>query len=134
MSVVQFPRSSRPADAGQHRGDDDFGRSIHDALVYLNDPAHLQTHPLARFAMRQASGGIATVGKTLQQDLLEAIESLHPGIDAATAAQTRRCYQILRLHFVDGIDNLGVQRKLAISKSTYFRDYRCGMDAVTSIL
>ena len=53
-------------------------RQVRDALSHLNDPSHLQRHPLTRFVQVESSSRPSNLGRALRQTILDAIESLRP--------------------------------------------------------
>jgi len=111
-----------------------FGQQVHDALVHIEDPVHLQAHPLARLT---APGDIRrpeSAGRALRQRLLDAVESLRPLRDTPLSSEAWRRYQILRLRYVEGLEIAAIRERLGIGRSEYFREHRRALDAVASLL
>jgi predicted ATPase len=133
---VSSGRAQRRADENRERvftwGT--FARAAHDALVHLPDVAYLQTHPLAHLAGLTSGSRASSRGHALQKELREAIECLRSGEEPANPGKSGRAYEILTRRYVDGQDIPTIQAQLAISKSTYYREYQRGIDALISVL
>ena len=95
-----------------------------DALADLHDPVALRKHPLAR-----RSGP-----SSLQAELTAAIEALRPSPEVNTADRAWRRYQLLRLRYVEALDATEVSRRLAVSRSQYYREQEAAVSAVAGIL
>ncbi|MGH2457323.1 MAG: ATP-binding protein [Chloroflexota bacterium] len=122
------------AGTGGEVGRDDFAIQVHDALTRLYDPVYLQAHPLSQLVGEEQGIDRAQPGQVLRQCLIEAIDRLRPNVDEATNPGAWRGYHILRLRYVDGLDVEDVQRRLTVSKSTYYRASQQALQAVTSVL
>jgi len=115
-------------------GRDDFAALVHDALTHLYDTVYLQTHPLVQMVREEAGADRAQVGLVLRQSLIEAIERLRPNVDEDANPGAWRGYHLLILRYVEGLDAADVQRRLTISKSTYYRASQQALQSVTSVL
>ncbi len=111
-----------------------FGREIRAALAHLNDVAYLQTHPLVWLVGSKASANATGSGVALKQELIEAIASLRPDARTAGLSPARRRHQILEMRYVEGANASGIQAKLAISKSEYYREHQEALQAVAALL
>lgn len=112
----------------------DFDHQVRDALNHLYDHVYLQTHSLARLIAREQPAKPANAGKLLRNCLLETIESLRPSPSVAAGSDTWRRYQIMALRYVEGLESVAVQSKLAISQATYYREHAPGLAAIVSLL
>jgi len=109
-------------------------QQVRNALFHLYDIPHLQNHPLAQAISSVGDEKLVSRGRMLRQLLLEAIEQLRPGSDAASDLTDDRSYKILFYRYVDGMRPDEIMEQLAISKAQYYRDHRAGIDAIVSIL
>jgi non-specific serine/threonine protein kinase len=111
---------------------------VHDALAHLYDLPYLQTHPLTQY-LRPSPAGVGSAayqGQALRQSLLDGIAALGAA-DQEPAAQIRRNgrgHAILNLRYVEGLDVATIQAQLAISQSTYYREYQQAITALVSLL
>jgi CheY-like chemotaxis protein len=90
----------------------------------------LQRHPLARKA--QLSTGSAS--EYLRRELIAAIESLSPGADISFRAPPARLYNLLHMHYVEGMTIQEAAHELGISKRQAYRDLRYGEESVAATL
>ncbi len=98
---------------------------VGDALSRLHDPIALRAHPLAG-----GPGGPAA----LRSDLTTAIETLRPTAQVDASSRVWRPYHLLNLRYVEGLDAAEVARRLAVSRSQYYREHEAAVAAVTSVL
>jgi hypothetical protein len=121
-----------------------FARQVRDALAHLYDPAHLQTHPLAR-ALGASPGGTqqhdrggaaarARAGRLLHRRLLDAIGRLRPEGKAGEVPGAGRIHRLLELRHVEILDPPAVQAQLGIEKSQYYREHARALGAIVSLL
>ena len=106
---------------------EEFTELVRDALLHLYDLAHLQIHSLVALA------GAADC-RLLRQTLLDAIRTLHPGPGVAAASRAWRCYRILELRYVVGLEVEDVIERVALSKRQYHREHHRALQAISSLL
>jgi len=101
-----------------------FVDQVRDALVHLYDYAALQSHALA--SRLKAAEGLSAQNRMrlLRTTLLRAIERLNPGPGLALRSIQARSYNVLNLHYVEGLIVREVGRELAISERQVYRDLR----------
>lgn len=107
---------------------------VKDVLEHLYDFAYLQRHPLAQARegeAEQASGGTA---QHLRLELITAIDTLSPGPDVPFRAPHARPYNLLQLHYVEGLTVQEAANELGISVRQAYRDLRRGEESVAAIL
>ncbi|HEV8639323.1 MAG TPA: tetratricopeptide repeat protein [Chloroflexota bacterium] len=109
-----------------------FARDVHDALAYLHDPVHLQTHPLGRFVGAEPGTSPGQLGRRLRQWIIDTIEGLQPGPESGEGAW--RPHRLLRLRYVEAMEPTAVQRALGIAKSQYYVEHARAVRAVVSLL
>jgi CheY-like chemotaxis protein len=110
---------------------DRFLRQVKDALMRLYDFPGLQTHPLASSLALDSSG---QPGRRLRQLLIDAIEKLNPGSDAPFGDPRGRLYNVLLLHYVEGMIVREAADELSMSERQAHRDLRRGEESVAAIL
>ena len=130
--MLRFTPRRRPAAAGDEDAEA-FLRQVHDALSHLDDPAHLQVHPLAAGPSPPRARS-SRAGAALRAALLDAIEALRPGPGADPASHGWRGYHLLRRRYVEGATPAAVQRQLGIGQSEYYRDHRRALVALAALL
>ncbi|MBE7555531.1 MAG: response regulator [Anaerolineales bacterium] len=107
---------------------------VKDVLEHLYDFAYLQRHPLAQGRegeAEQVSGGTA---QHLRRELITAIDTLSPGPDVPFRAPHARPYNLLQLHYVEGLTVQEAANELGISVRQAYRDLRRGEESVAAIL
>ncbi|MGQ9555494.1 MAG: response regulator [Anaerolineae bacterium] len=119
--------------ASQPDGDEAFLTHIADALRHLYDPSALMRSPLGE-QLAPLSVSAEARGRFLRTALLEAIESLNPGLGVPFRSPASRSYDALRLHYVEGRTVEEVARELAVSERQAYRDIRKGEADVAAAL
>ena len=101
-----------------------FLEQIRDVLVHLYDYPYLQTHPLIE--QFEHPNQLSPQGRMrfLRSLILEAIEEMNPGPDVPFRSHRARAYNVLNLHYVEGLMVQEVARELAISERQAYRDLR----------
>ena len=139
---VMSPTTSRPRDAqwgGTSRfdagrricslveqdSDARLAKHVAAALTDLHDPVALRAHPLV------AERGGASA---LRAELVAAIEALRPGPEVNSANRAWRPYRVLTLRYIEGLDRADVERRLAVSRSQYYREHENAMVALSNVL
>jgi CheY-like chemotaxis protein len=74
------------------------------------------------------------VGIALRRSLLDAIESMRPPPGTASTSKVHQKYRILEMRYVEEIEWTEIQRRLAMSKTEYYREHGQALAAVTSAL
>lgn len=118
-------RQSSPSEA--------FVKQVKDALKYLYDFPHLQNHPLAQ-AIGSADLLGEPPGQQLRRDIISAIESQSPGPSTPFHSPQARLYNLLHLHYVEGMTIQEVAHELGLSPRQAYRDLRRGEEGVAAVL
>ena len=121
---MNVPGRSPGVAAGPSASASDEAKQVADALADLHDPMALRKHPLAR-----RSGASA-----LQAELAAAIEVLRPSPQVQPSDRAWRRYHLLTLRYVEALDPAEVARRLAVSRSQYYREQEVAVSAVAEIL
>ena len=104
--------------------DDEFVGQVRDALAHLYDYPYLQTHPLVENL--HAGGDLSPQQRMrfMRTAILEGIEAMNPGRGAPARSTANRAYDVLKLHYVEGLMVQEVARELALSERQVYRDLR----------
>lgn len=103
-------------------------------LVHLHDDAFLQTNDLVRELVLDASLSPRERANRLRTRVLRAIEDLSPGPDASLRSSGARSYNVLNLHYGEGLMVREVSRELAISQRQVYRDLRTAEERLWQIV
>lgn len=127
MVSEQFqPEKQRPPET--------FIVQVKDALEHLYDFPYLQHHALVQQGWFAAGQPGETAGQRFRHELIAAIESLNPGPGIPFHAPHARLYNLLLLHYVEGVTIQEVAHELGISRRQAHRDLRRGDESIASIL
>ena len=112
---------------------DDYLRLVKQALENLYDLPALERHPFAR---QNAPSGRSTesAGQHLRARLLAAVESLNPGPTIPFRAPRARTFQLIHLHYVEGLTINETARELGLSARQSYRDLRSAEESVAAVL
>lgn len=112
----------------------EYVEQVKQALERLYDLPFLQTFPLAQqvAAARQRSG--ETAGHQLRRELMLAIEALSPEPGTAVHTPDARLYNLLQLHYVEGLTVQDVSQRLGLSTRQTHRSLRRAEEGVAAIL
>ena len=113
---------------------DAFVTQIHDLLEHLFDYPYLQEHT---FGKRLDTGHALSPQqrmRLLRTTLLDAIDQLNPGLDEPVRSSRARSFNVLNLHYVEGLMVQEVARELAVSRRQIYRDLRRAELALATLL
>lgn len=99
-----------------------FVQQVKSALGELYDLPSLQRHPL--LALMQPPAPAEGAGQRLRRELIEAIEKLNPGPGVPFRSPNARSFQLLHLHYVEGLPIQETGRELGLSERQTYRDLR----------
>lgn len=111
-----------------------FTDQIKQALEHLYDFPFLQRHPLAQELKATADHSAESPGQRLRRELIAAIETLNPGPGVPFRAPHARLYNLLHLHYVEGLTIQEAAHELGISLRQAYRDLRRGEESVAAVL
>lgn len=112
---------------------EDFMRSVKQALENLYNLPALERHPLALDAVPARRPGISP-GQGLRSELIAGIEALNPGPNTPFRAPRGRNFQLLHLHYVEGLTVQEVAHELGLSERQAYRDLRNADESVAALL
>ncbi|WP_420642407.1 response regulator [Candidatus Leptofilum sp.] len=113
---------------------DQFVEDVKVALEHLYDFAFLQNLALAQQLASSKKRPSQTLGHHLRRELIEAIEALSPEPGAAAHAPDMRQYNLLQLHYVEGLTVQDVGQRLGLSTRQTHRSLRKAEASVATIL
>ena len=113
-----------------------FVEPVKQVLEHLYDFPYLEGHPLAAESAEPAGAGrpAETPGQRLRREAMAAIEALSPGPGVPLRAPHARVYNLLHLHYVEGMTIQETARELSISLRQAYRDLRHGEESVAAVL
>ena len=112
---------------------EEFARSVKGALESLYDLPTLQRHPLAQGHAETARPG-ESAGQHLRSEMMSAIEALNPGPTTPFRAPHARTFNLLHLHYVEGMTIQETARELGLSERQAYRDLRQADAAIAALL
>jgi predicted ATPase len=112
----------------------DVAGAVRDALAHLDDPRRLRRNPLAGLTAAELGPPRSSGPPPLQRSLVAAIEALRPGPTVAEESRAWRAYRVLALRYVEGMAIADVQRRLALSRSEYYREHQRALEALVALL
>lgn len=107
---------------------------VKEVLEHLYDLSYLQRHSLAEKGGAAAAGSAEIAAQRLRGELAAAIESLSPGPTVPFRAPQARLYNLLTLHYVEGVTVQEAAHKLGVSRRQAHRDLRRGIENVAAVL
>lgn len=107
---------------------------VRELLEHLYDFAYLQNHPLAQARFGPSRGTVEPLGTQVKKALMEAIESLNPGVGVYFREPQARPYHMLLLHYVERMTIQKAARELGVSERQAYRDLRAGEESVAARL
>lgn len=113
---------------------EDFVKQVKDALEHLYDFPALQRHPLSHQVERTGKATGEGSGQELRRMLISAIEALNPGPQVPFRSPHARVYNLLQLHYVEGLTIQEAAHELGISTRQAYRDLRHGEESIAAVL
>jgi CheY-like chemotaxis protein len=107
---------------------------VRQALEHLYDYPYLERHSLALEDKSLIDRSAETAGQRLRRELMSAIETLSPGPSVPFRSPSARLYNLLHMHYVEGITIHEAAHELFISLRQAYRDLRRGEESVAAVL
>ncbi|NLE46118.1 MAG: response regulator [Chloroflexi bacterium] len=115
---------------------DEFVEQVREALEHLYDFPYLQRAVAAlapgSLDLPGANGNLS--GQWLRRELIAAIETLDPGPAVEFLAPPARLFNLLQLHFVEGLTVQQAAVELSISRRQAHRDLHRALQSVAAVL
>ena len=118
---------------GEIYPDEGFLEMVRDALGHLYDYPYLQTHPLVDRLKPDKLLAPQERARFLRTTILKTTEEMHPGAVPFRSVHAR-AYNVLNLHYVEGLTIQEVARELAISERQCYRDLRKAEEDLATVL
>ncbi len=106
---------------------EEFRQHLRAALVHLYDPRYLRSSPLAACLGLERRDDVSLA---LQNVLIEAIDSLKPGADAAPESRASRIYYLLLYRYVQQLSQEEVADQLGLSVRHLRREQKAALHAL----
>jgi CheY-like chemotaxis protein len=110
-----------------------FVEQVKQILEHLYDFPFLQVHPMAATSSK-GIGSNETAGRQLRSKVIAAIEALNPGHEISFRAPHARLYNLLHLHYVEGMTIGEIAVELGLSTRQAYRDLKRGEKSVAMLL
>jgi CheY-like chemotaxis protein len=110
-----------------------FRHLISDALENLYDPVHLCDHPLHQELIIEPLAG-ESPGEALRRVLRDAVEGLRPPDAVPPSRHEWLQYRVLVQHYVRCLTPDETCQEMSISRSSFYRRRREGLDAIEALL
>jgi CheY-like chemotaxis protein len=111
-----------------------FVEQVKKALENLYDFAYLQQHPLGQYLDKQDGSPHIARCQHLRRHLIEAIETLSPGHGSPFRSPNSRLYNVINLHYVEGMTIQETAYELGISERQAYRYLRRAEEGVAAVL
>jgi CheY-like chemotaxis protein len=111
-----------------------FTEQVKDALEHLYDLSYLQHHPLRPEIQPGIGQPDEIAGQRLRRELAAAIEALNPGRGVPFHTPSARLYNLLVLHYMQGMTVGKCAHDLNISERQAYRGLRQGEQCVAEVL
>ena len=105
---------------------------VRELLAHLYDYGYCQKHPLAARVASKARSPRERM-RTLRRLVLESIEAMRPRPGAQPSSAGARCYQALRMHYVEGRMAKEIAYDFGLSPRQVYRYLRKAEDDLTAI-
>jgi CheY-like chemotaxis protein len=136
MSSSDITNADPAGDEFQEQGTvpESFVSQVKQALEHLYDFPFLERHALASVGEQTAGHSSETAGQQLRRELMAAIETMSPGPGIPFRSPRGRLYNLLHLHYVEGMTIQETANELYISLRQAYRDLRRGEESVAAVL
>ena len=111
-----------------------FIQQIRDLLEHLYDFPYLQRQTLVLPLAETGQQPIEVPGQRARKLLLDALEKIGEEKNLPFRSSQTRIYNLLRLHYIEGMAVHEVARELDLSQRQTYRDLRSGDEHIASIL
>lgn len=111
----------------------EFVEDVRLLLEHLYDIPFIQQHPLTTHPMVKGSETAESPSKNLRTLLISAIDALKMSVENVTTRENRY-YNLVYLHYVDGMTTREAAHQLDVSLRQAYRDLQRGTENVASLL
>jgi CheY-like chemotaxis protein len=110
-----------------------FVQQVHDLLEHLYDFVYLQKQTLVLPAPQAGRPLLEVPGQKARKLLLDALEKIGEEKGLSFRSSQARIYNLLRLHYIEGMAVQEVAQELGLSQRQTYRDLRSGDERIASI-
>ncbi len=110
----------------------EFEQQTHDCLAHLYDMTRLQQLPLAIQLLPNTPA--IQRGQAFRHLIFKLIESLAPRSTTDIRSKEARVYHIIMWRYVDGLSNIEIGERLALSERQFYREHRRALQTMTFLL
>jgi CheY-like chemotaxis protein len=110
-----------------------FIQQVHDLLEHLYDFVYLQKQTLVLPAPQAGQPLLEVPGQKARKLLLDALEKIGEEKSLSFRSSQARIYNLLRLHYIEGMAVQEVAQELGLSQRQTYRDLRSGDERIASI-
>ena len=110
----------------------EFELQAHDCLAHLYDITRLQQLPLVIQLLPDTPA--IQRGQAFRRLIFKLIESLAPPATAGIRSKEARVYHIIMWRYVDGLSNVEIGERLALSERQFYREHRRALQTMTFLL
>ncbi len=111
-----------------------FIQQVRDLLEHLYDFPHLQRQMLMLPLPQTGSPLLGIPGQQARKLLLEALEKIGEEKNLSFRSSQARIYNLLRLHYIEGMAVHEAAQELGLSQRQAYRDLRSGDEQIASIV
>jgi CheY-like chemotaxis protein/predicted DNA-binding transcriptional regulator len=112
----------------------DFIQQVRDLLEHLYDFPFLQKQVLVLPLSETARPPLEIPGQKARKFILDALEKIGVEKDLSFRSSKARIYNLLRLHYIEGMAIQQVAQELDLSQRQAYRDLRSGDERIASIV
>jgi CheY-like chemotaxis protein len=112
----------------------DFIQQVRDLLEHLYDFPFLQKQVLVLPLSETARPPLEIPGQKARKFILDALEKIGVEKDLSFRSSQARIYNLLRLHYIEGMAIQQVAQELDLSQRQAYRDLRSGDERIASIV
>jgi len=111
-----------------------FVQQVRDLLEHLYDFVYLQKQTLVLPASQAGRPMLEVPGQKARKLLLDALEKIGEEKSLSFRSSQARLYNLLRLHYIEGMAVQEVAQELGLSQRQTYRDLRSGDEHIASIV
>jgi CheY-like chemotaxis protein len=112
----------------------DFIQQVRDLLEHLYDFPFLQKQVLVFPSSETAQPPLEIAGQKARKFILDALEKIGVEKNLSFRSSQARIYNLLRLHYIEGMAIQQVAQELGLSQRQAYRDLRSGDERIASIV
>lgn len=112
---------------------EEFTEQVRQVLEHLYDFPYLRSHPLAHHLRSLSGVEDESQGQLLRRSMLSIMDDLNPGVATPFGSPDARLYNLLHLHYVEGMTVEEAAHEMSVSTRQAYRDLRRGVGHVAAV-